>query len=83
MGFLNAAVEQEALGGRANRMLDRLAGYPRAALAAQKRLSETWQNAGGLRESMRASVREFTRVLEEEETRDKVRTYRERAQDSS
>ncbi len=82
MGFLNAAVEQEALEGHANRMLDRLAGYPRAALAAQKRLLETWQNAG-LRESMRASVREFTRVLEEEETRDKVRAYRERAQDFS
>ncbi len=59
-------------------MPGRLTGHSKTARAAQKRLFEGWQNAG-LRESVRVSVDEFARVLEEKETRDKVRAYRRKA----
>jgi enoyl-CoA hydratase/carnithine racemase len=48
--------------------------HSRTALAAQKRLFETWQNSG-LEESIRASVDEFANVFEEEETRATIRRY--------
>lgn len=80
-GFLNAVVEQEDLDGQVNRMLDRLTGHSRTALASQKRLFEVWQNAT-LREAINASVDEFARVFGEEETRERVRAYRRRAGDS-
>jgi enoyl-CoA hydratase/carnithine racemase len=67
-------VEARALVEEACRSLDRLTRHSRTALAAQKRLFETWQNAG-LEESIRASVDEFANVFEEEETRAAIRRY--------
>ncbi len=55
-------------------MLDRLTRHSRTALAAQKRLFETWQNES-LEVSIRASVDEFARVFEKEETRNAIADY--------
>lgn len=73
-GLLNGVVRLDRLGVETALMLDRLTRHSRTALAAQKRLFETWQNAG-LEESIRASVDEFANVFDEEETRATIRRY--------
>jgi enoyl-CoA hydratase len=73
-GLLNGVVRLDRLEDETALMLDRLTRHSRTALAAQKRLFETWQNAG-LEESVRASVDEFANVFEEEETRAAIRRY--------
>lgn len=73
-GFLNRVVEPHGLENEAALMLDRLTCHSKTAIAAQKRLFETWQNAG-LEESIRASVDEFALVFEKEETRDYIGEY--------
>ncbi len=73
-GFLNKTVEPDRLDDEAALMLDRLTRHSRAALAAQKRLFETWQNEG-LEASNRASTDEFARIFEEEETRNAIADY--------
>jgi len=73
-GLLNKVVQPDRLEDETALMLHRLTGHSRTALAAQKRLFETWQNAG-LEESIRASVDEFALVFEEEETRAAIRQY--------
>ncbi len=74
-GFLNVVVEQDELEERVNLFLEHLKGHSRPAVAAQKRLFETWQNTG-LRESIAISVEEFARMFEADETQDRVRSYR-------
>src|SRR5215216_6564384 len=73
-GLLNKVVQLDRLEDETALMLDRLTHHSGTALAAQKRLFETWQNAG-LEESIRASVDEFAIVFEEEETRAAIRQY--------
>lgn len=74
-GFLNMVVEQDELEERVNLILEHLKKHSKPAVAAQKRLFETWQNAG-LRESIAVSVEEFARIFETEEAQDRVRNYR-------
>lgn len=74
-GFLNIVVEQDELEERVNLILEHLKEHSKIAIAAQKRLFETWQNTG-LRESIDVSVEEFARIFETDETHDRVRNYR-------
>lgn len=74
-GFINRLVEPEELEAEVDRMLARLTGHSKVAVAAQKRLFETWQNTG-LGESINASMGEFALVFGEEETRRRVEGYR-------
>lgn len=67
-------VEPNLLADEAALMLARMTRHSATALAAQKRLFETWQNAG-LEESIRASVDEFALVFESEETRAAIAEY--------
>src|SRR5215210_554103 len=78
-GFLNKVVEPHRLDEEAALMLDRLTRHSGIALAAQKRLFETWQNAN-LEEALGASVDEFARVFDEEETRAAIESYAGRLQ---
>lgn len=73
-GALNAVVPAADLHTETRRMLARLTGHSPAAMAAQKRLFETWQNttlAGGIE----ASVSEFAGVFDNPRTADIVETY--------
>ena len=73
-GFLNRLVEPNRLNEEAALMLERMIPHSAIALAAQKRLFETWQN-GTLEEALGASVDEFARVFDEEETRAAIESY--------
>jgi enoyl-CoA hydratase/carnithine racemase len=73
-GLLNKVVEPDRLEDEVALMLDRLTRHSRTALAAQKRLFETWQNAG-LEEAIETSVDEFALVFESEETRTTIGEY--------
>ena len=73
-GFLNKVVEPDRLDEEADLMLDRLTRHSGTALAAQKRLFETWQNAS-LEGAIGASVDEFARVFESEETLRTIAEY--------
>ncbi|GAA4830789.1 enoyl-CoA hydratase [Saccharopolyspora rosea] len=71
----NDIVPAEDLDAATRRMLDRLTGHSRAAVAAQKRLFEIWQNAP-LAESIAASVDEFAEVFTDPDTARAVRARR-------
>jgi enoyl-CoA hydratase/carnithine racemase len=73
-GFLNKVVEPHRLDEEAALMLDRLTRHSGTALAAQKRLFETWQNAS-LEGAIGASVDEFARAFESEETLTTIAEY--------
>lgn len=73
-GFLNMVRDHDELEVRTNQLLDRLKRYSSVALASQKRLFEVWQNTG-LQEANEISVDEIVQVFEEEETKDKLRSY--------
>lgn len=73
-GFLNRLVESDKLDEEAALMLGRMIPHSGTALAAQKRLFETWQNAN-LEVAIGASVDEFARVFDEEETRAAIEDY--------
>lgn len=73
-GLLNKVVEPDRLEDETVLMLDRLTRHSRPALAAQKRLFESWQNAS-LQDSIRASVDEFALVFESEETQAAIGEY--------
>src|SRR5215210_6606271 len=78
-GFLNRMVEPHRLDEEAALMLERMIPHSATALAARKRLFETWQNAN-LEEALGASVDEFARVFDEEETRAAIESYAGRLQ---
>lgn len=78
-GFLNGLVEPDGLDEEATLMLERMTPHSATALAAQKRLFETWQNAN-LEEALGTSVDEFARVFDEEETRAAIQDYAGRLQ---
>src|SRR5215208_112385 len=73
-GFLNKVVESHRLDEEAALMLDRLTRHSGTALAAQKRLFETWQNMS-LEGAIGASVDEFARAFESEETLTTIAEY--------
>lgn len=70
-GFLNKVVQEDELEEEVNDFLGRMTAHSRSALAAQKRLFETWQNAG-LQEAIHASMNEFALAFGEEETRSAI-----------
>lgn len=73
-GFLNKLVEPNRLDEEAALMLERLTSHSGTALAAQKRLFATWQNAN-LEGAIGTSVDEFARVFDKEETRAAIEDY--------
>ena len=73
-GLLNKVVDKESLEREVSTFLTRLTPHSRTAIAAQKRLFESWQNTG-LQESIDASVTEFALVFGEEQTREAVKKY--------
>lgn len=73
-GLLNKVVEAEALEEEVDGFLSRLTPHRSGAIAAQKRLFESWQNTG-LEESIAASVNEFALAFAEEQTQETIREY--------
>jgi enoyl-CoA hydratase len=73
-GALNAVVPAADLHAETRRMLARLTGHSPAAMAAQKRLFETWQNTT-LAAGIEASVSEFAAVFDNPQTAGIVETY--------
>ncbi|MQA87079.1 MAG: enoyl-CoA hydratase [Streptosporangiales bacterium] len=76
-GFLNAVAPGDELDATVRRFLDGTARHSTAAVAAQKRLFETWQNEP-LGTSLEVSVDEFAGVFAEPETAEAVESYRAR-----
>lgn len=73
-GFLNAVVPAAELTATVRRFLDGTTRHSPAAVAAQKRLFETWQNEP-LGTSLAVSVDEFAGVFAEAETAGAVESY--------
>lgn len=73
-GFLNAVVPIEELDATVQRFLDETTPHSPAAVAAQKRLFETWQNQP-LDTSLDVSVDEFAGVFADSVTADAVESY--------
>lgn len=74
-GFLNVMVPPAELRRATEDLAWRVAAQPRPAVAAQKRLFNTWQDVG-LRASMDASIGEFAEVFGHPDTLDRVMDYR-------
>jgi enoyl-CoA hydratase len=74
-GFLNRVVAPDDLADAAATLAASVTGHAPAAVAAQKRLFETWQNAG-LQPSIEASIGEFAEVFADPEARDRIASYR-------
>ena len=75
LGMLNRVVSRDRLAETAGELLGRVTRHTPTVLASQKRLFETWQNTA-LRVGIEASVEEFARVFEAEETREQVERHR-------
>lgn len=73
-GLLNKVVEADVLEEEVDGLLSRLIPHRSGAIAAQKRLFESWQNTG-LEEAIAASVNEFALAFAEEQTRKTIREY--------
>lgn len=73
-GFVNRLVDPDEVDATAEKLAGSLAEHSPAAMAAQKRLFETWQNAG-LQTSVEASIGEFAEVFADEETGRRVGAY--------
>lgn len=71
----NAVVPASELDERTREMLERLTPHSPVAIAAQKRLFETWQNSD-LTDSIAASVEEFAEVFTSAETTARVQARR-------
>lgn len=68
----NDVVDPDELVPRTRSFVDDMARHSSVAMAAQKRLFETWQNSG-LSDGADASIEEFAGVFAFEETADRVR----------
>ncbi|MPZ61938.1 MAG: enoyl-CoA hydratase [Propionibacteriales bacterium] len=75
LGFVNKVVEPAALTEAATELAARVTGHSPAAIAAQKRLFETWQNAS-LEDSIKASIVEFALVFADPGTQQRIASYR-------
>ncbi len=73
-GFANKVVPPDELLAAVEDLAQRVAAHSRPALAAQKRLFETWQNVG-LQASIDASIGEFAEVFCHPVTRERVAAY--------
>lgn len=74
-GFLNATVEPEYLDDAAAELASRVGRHSRPAIAAQKRLFETWQEVG-LGAGIAASIGEFAEAFAQPETAASIAAYR-------
>lgn len=77
LGFLNQVVDAAALTEAATELAARVTGHSPAAMAAQKRLFETWQNAS-LDDSIKASIEEFALVFADPRTQQHIASYQPR-----
>jgi enoyl-CoA hydratase/carnithine racemase len=75
-GFLNQTVAPDALRAAARGLAERVGCHARPAIAAQKRLFETWQEVGH-RAAVAASVGEFAEVFAQPDTLERVAAYRQ------
>lgn len=75
LGLLNRVVPRDRLEPAATELLARVTRHTPTVLAGQKRLFETWQNTA-LRVGIEASVEEFARAFESDETRAQVERHR-------
>lgn len=75
LSLCNQVVEPAALDDAMRDMVARLQRHAGPALAAQKRLFETWQNVG-LDHAIAASIGEFAEVFGHEATAERVAGYR-------
>lgn len=76
-GFLNKVVAPDDVHEATADLARRVSGHSPVALAAQKRLFETWQNVG-LQASIDSSIGEFAEVFAEATTQERIRSYRRR-----
>jgi enoyl-CoA hydratase len=74
-GFLNRMVTPADLEQAAAAMARTVGAHAPAAVAAQKRLFETWQNVG-LQPSIEASIGEFAEVFADPDARERIAGYR-------
>ncbi len=74
-GFLNRVVAAGDLRQATATLAQAVGGHAPAAVAAQKRLFETWQNVG-LRSSIDASIGEFAEVFADPDARERIAAYR-------
>lgn len=73
-GLLNKVVESDVLKEEVELFLARIISHSRTAIAAQKRLFESWQNTG-LQEAINSSVSEFALAFGEDETQETIKKY--------
>jgi enoyl-CoA hydratase/carnithine racemase len=74
-GFVNLTVAPDDLRTAAVRLAERVGRHARPAMAAQKRLFETWQEVG-LSAAVAASVGEFAEAFGQPETLARIAAYR-------
>ncbi|SFB53849.1 enoyl-CoA hydratase/enoyl-CoA hydratase / 3-hydroxyacyl-CoA dehydrogenase [Amycolatopsis marina] len=74
-GFVNKIVAPDELENVTTDLARAVAGHSPVAMAAQKRLFETWQNVG-LRAAIDASVGEFAEVFADPDARERINSYR-------
>ena len=74
-GFLNATIDPEHLDAAAADLAARVGRHSRPAIAAQKRLFETWQEVG-LGAGIAASIGEFAEAFAQPETAASIAAYR-------
>ncbi|WP_116043754.1 enoyl-CoA hydratase/isomerase family protein [Amycolatopsis palatopharyngis] len=74
-GFLNKIVPPDELEKVTIDLARAVAGHSPVAMAAQKRLFETWQNVG-LQAAIDASVGEFAEVFADPDARERINSYR-------
>lgn len=78
LGFVNQVVAPDDLHKATADLARRVSGHSPVALAAQKRLFETWQNVG-LQASIDSSIGEFAEVFADQATQERIRSYRPRS----
>ena len=71
----NAVAEPAELAAAAESLLDRVATHPRTVTAAQRRLFDVWLN-NPLDACVNASMTEFAKVFESEETHEQIARHR-------
>jgi enoyl-CoA hydratase len=73
----NVVAERDDLTAAVESLLDRVATHPRTVTAAQRRLFDVWLN-NPLDASANASMAEFAKVFESQETHDQIARHRKR-----
>jgi enoyl-CoA hydratase/carnithine racemase len=73
----NLVAEPGELAAAAESLLDRIATHPRTVTAAQRRLFDIWLN-NPLDDSVNASMTEFAKVFESQETHEQIARHHKR-----